>query len=299
MTKPESTRDNSTPITFISHGVKIKGWFFQATGSSPFPTVILLHGFPADKGDLFGLGKQMSQRGINAFAFNYSGNWESEGVCTPKTSLQDVESAISFLKSDEMIKRFRIDTAKISIVGYSYGGGFALLGSLCDPGVRKVVSLAGGDLSLIPKMDEQSEEFRKFHEAYIDKCESDSKVVRGIGGRGVHEFLSKHRDEYSFVKHAKKLANKDILLIGGWQDQDATVEDHILPLYRALLRNGAKSVRIEVFDTDHSFENVKKELTNLIVSWIMEESPKTKGKYKIKGVMEKLDSLRKKNTKAS
>jgi surfactin synthase thioesterase subunit len=70
---------------------------------------------------------------------------------------------------------------------------------------------------------------------------------------------------------------KDILLIGGWQDQEITVEDHILPLYRALQKSKAERVRIEVFDTDHSFVNVKNELMNLIVSWIIEGSPNTRG----------------------
>jgi len=297
MTRPESISDNSTPITFISHGVKIKGWFFPATGLGSFPTVILLHGFPGGKGGEYRLGQEMSERGINAFTFNYSGTWESEGVCTDETSLQDVKNAISFLKSDEIVQRFKIDTTKISIVGESYGGGLALLGSLSDPDIRKVVSWAGGDLSVLARMIEQNEEFRKLHEAYLDECMSDSTVIRGIGGRGTHEWLLKddysllgrgthewllkHGDDYSLVRHAKELAVKDILLIGGWQDQMATIEDHILPLYRALQRNGAESVRIKVFDTDHEFENVREEITNLIVSWIKKGSPKTQGKYKV------------------
>jgi pimeloyl-ACP methyl ester carboxylesterase len=187
MIKLEPIVDTLIPITFKSRGAKIKGRFFPTTGPGSCPTVILLHGFPRNEEDLFGLGQEMSEKGINVFTFNYSGTWESEGVFTPKTSLQDVESAISFLKSSEMVQKFKIDTTNISIIGYSYGGGFALLGSLTDPKVRKVVSIAGGDLSVLARMIEQNEEYRKFHEAFLDEYMSDSTVTRGLGGRTTHE----------------------------------------------------------------------------------------------------------------
>jgi DNA-binding LacI/PurR family transcriptional regulator len=75
-------------------------------------------------------------------------------------------------------------------------------------------------------------------------------------------------DKYDLVKHAQELSCKDILMIGGWRDQEADMEHHILPLFRALQRNGAKEVQIEIFDTDHSFTNVRSQLADRIVSWL-------------------------------
>ena len=262
----------SVPITFISDGFKVKGLFFPAKGIGPFPTVILLQGFPGGEGDLFGLGERMSAQGINAFAFNYRGTWESEGLWTPETSLGDVKSAISFLKSGKMIRSFSIDTSDISIVGYSYGGGLALLGSLGDPNVRRVVSIAGGDLNVVARLIEESEEYRKSHQAFLDECMADSTVARGLGGKASHKWLLRHRDDYDLVRHSKELASKAILLIGGWQDQAIPIEDHILPLYRALQKHGAKNLKIVAFDSNHLFENVKDELAELIITWIKKVS---------------------------
>jgi dienelactone hydrolase len=262
----------SVPITFTSDGFKVKGLFFPAKGSGLFPTVILLYGFPGGKGDLFGLGERMSALGINAFAFNYRGTWESEGLWTPETSLGDVKSAISFLKSYKMIRSFSIDTSDISIVGYSYGGGLALLGSLGDPNVRRVVSIAGGDLNVVARLIKESEEFRKSHQAFLDECMADSTVARGLGGKASHKWLLRHKDDYDLIRHSKELASKAILLIGGWQDQAIPIEDHILPLYRALQKHGAKNLKIVVFDSDHSFENVRDELAELIITWIKKVS---------------------------
>jgi hypothetical protein len=39
-------------MSFKSSGDKIHGWFYKAQGEGPFPTVILLHGYPGGDGDL-------------------------------------------------------------------------------------------------------------------------------------------------------------------------------------------------------------------------------------------------------
>jgi len=265
--------DATTPIptTFISDGARIHGIFFTANATKPSPTVILLQGFPGGEGDVFGLGQALSSAGINALTFNWQGTYKSEGIFLPDASLRDVANAISFLKTPEMIQKFHIDTAKIVPIGYSYGGGFALLGSLHDPSIRKVATIAGGDLSVVANMIEQSEDFRKAHQVMMDECFSDPAVARGLGGKASHEWLLEHRDEYNLVKHAKELSEKDILMIGGWKDQEIRIEDHILQLYRVLQDNKASKLKITIFDCGHSFTDVRDELADTIIEWLKTE----------------------------
>jgi pimeloyl-ACP methyl ester carboxylesterase len=259
---------DSVSLDFQSNGFRISGFIFPAAGNEPLPTVILLHGYPGGEGDLFGLGRKMCENSINAYTFNYRGTWKSEGIYLPSTSLEDVEAAIQFLKLPDIASKFLIDTSNITLIGYSYGGGFALLGSLSDISVTKVVSIAGGDLSVVAKMIEGSNEFRKVHQAYLDRFMSDSTISRGYGGRASHEWLIKHKTEYSLLRYSKEIAQKSVFLIGGWQDKAIQLEEHILPLYRALQRNKASKLKIHVFDTDHSFKNVREQLGDLIISWI-------------------------------
>jgi dienelactone hydrolase len=260
--------DGSMPVAFTSDSSKLVGRFFPAKGAGPFPTVILLQGFLGGEGDIFGLGQRLCKGGINAFTFNYRGTWQSEGLWLPSTSLEDLKSAISFLKSPQIAESFSIDTAQLSIIGYSYGGGMALLGSLFDPAVRKVVSIAGGDLNVVAGLIEKNPEFKKEHQQFLDNCMADSSMVRGLGGKASHEWLLKNRNDYDIIKHAKELSDKSIFLIGGWRDQAIRVEDHILPLFRALQECGARNLKIEVFDTDHSFEGYRDLLGDYIVDWI-------------------------------
>ncbi|PIU44496.1 MAG: hypothetical protein COS95_08695 [Ignavibacteriales bacterium CG07_land_8_20_14_0_80_59_12] len=67
---------------------------------------------------------------------------------------------------------------------------------------------------------------------------------------------------------APQLVTRDILLIGGWDDSNVTVENHLLPLYRVLKKAGATKIRFITFQTDHSFRNVREELATELIRWI-------------------------------
>ncbi len=264
----QNNTSNLIEINFESNGDRIHGWFYKAERKGLVPSVILIQGFPGRDGDLFEIGQNLIKEGFNALTFNYSGTWRSEGIWTPETSLRNVGSAIDFLKSEQSIKTYQVDTSQISLIGYSYGGGMALLGSLHDRSVKRIISIAGGDLSVVAKMIEESLDFRQSHQQFLEQIMSDSAVCRGLGGKLSHEWLLRNKDDYDLNKHIEELAEKDILLIGGWQDRSIMVEDHILPFYRSLQKHGTVNLEIVIFNADHSFNNVRYELTSKIISWL-------------------------------
>src|SRR4030067_3360828 len=255
------------PVTFESKGASIHAIFNQASGVGPLPTVILCHGFPGNNTDVLGLGQRLMKEGFNALAFNYRGTWGSEGLLTSANSLEDVISAIRYVTSSLAVREFDIDLSRIAIIGYSFGGGMDLLGSLNDPAVRRVVYIAGGNLSEVVRMMQQSDEFRRAILKGIDQGMSESSF-KGPKAEEMFAEVLADMDKYDLVKHAKALSYRDVLIIGGWRDQENTIEHHILPLYRALQRHGAKQVQIEIFDADHSFANVRSQLADRIVSWL-------------------------------
>ncbi len=262
------------PVVFEGKGTNIYGFFYKASGVGPLPTVVLCHGFPGNNADVLGLGKRLVKKGFNALAFNYRGTWGSEGLHTTANSLEDVISAICYATSSVAVREFDVDPSSITIIGYSFGGGMALLGSLNDAAVRRVVYIAGGNLSEVGRMMQESDEFRRAVLKMVDQGISDS----GFRASKAEELFAEvfaDMDKYDLVKHAQALSCKDILIIGGWRDQENTIEHHILPLFRALQRHGAKQVQIEIFDTDHSFKNVRNQLADRIVSWLKKEKSGT------------------------
>jgi len=255
------------PVVFENKGAKIHAIFYQASGVKPLPTVILCHGFTGSNTDVLGLGERLMNEGFNGLAFNYRGTWGSEGMFTIANSLEDVVSAINYVKSSSTIREFNVDPSSITVLGWSYGGGMALLGSLNDPIVRRVVYVAGGNLSEVARMMKQSDEFKQAILGMVDKGISDS----GFSSLSAEELFADvflNMDKYDLVKHAEAVSDKNVLIIGGWRDQENTIEHHILPLVRALQRHKAKQVQIEIFDSDHSFANVRSQLADRIVSWL-------------------------------
>jgi dienelactone hydrolase len=255
------------PVVFESKTANLHGLFYKASGVKPLQTVILCQGFPGNNTDVLGLGERLTKEGFNALSFNYRGTWESEGLFTTANSLDDVISAIRYVKSSSTVRKFNVDPSSVTVIGYSYGGGVALLSSLCDAAVRRVVYIAGGNLSEVGRMMQKSGDYKKAVLKMVDQGMSDS----GFRGSKAEELFAEvfgDMGKYDLVKHAEALSYKEILIIGGWRDQANPIEHHILPLFRALQRHGAKEVQIEIFDTDHSFTNVRSQLADRIVSWL-------------------------------
>jgi dienelactone hydrolase len=255
------------PVKFESKGANIHAVFYQASGVEQLPTVILCHGFPGNNTDVLGLGERLMKEGFNALAFNYRGTWGSEGTFTMANSLEDVIAAVHYAKSTVAVREFNVDPSSIAIIGASFGGGMALLGSLNDPAAKRVVYIAGGDFGELGRIMQQSADFKRAIEKGIDQDIS----VSGFKAPKAEDLIAEmlvYVDKYDLVKHARRLSRKEIFLIGGWRDQTNAVEHHLLPLFRALQKHRAKRVQVEVFDADHSFSNVRSQLADRIVSWL-------------------------------
>jgi dipeptidyl aminopeptidase/acylaminoacyl peptidase len=269
------------PVFFGNKGASIHAFFYKASGVGPFPTVVLCHGFPGNSVDVLGLGGRLMNEGFSALAFNYRGTWGSEGLFTIANSLEDVTSAIRYVKSDFAVREFDIDASNIMVIGYSYGGGIALLESLSDPSMRRAVYIAGGNLSEVGRMMKESDDFRGGVLKMIDQEISNS----GFSSLSAEELFAEvfvDMDKYDLVKHAEVLSRKDILIIGGWRDEENPIEHHILPLFRALQRHEAKQVQIEIFDTGHSFSNVRTQLADRIVFWLKQLPTNDKTESQVK-----------------
>ena len=262
------SQTNKIAIDLISNGNKLNADFYKASGGDKYPTLILLHGYPGGEGDLWGLGGKLSSSGINVLVFNFQGTWSSEGIFSFESSMEDIASAIKFLNINDNIARYNIDTANIIVAGYSLGGAMALTGAIYNPEIRRIISIAGADESVFGKKMLTDDSFRTMFEQMINASEFPEGPIKFDSSK--YKWLS-NLDRFDQVKHAESLVDRDILFIGGWQDKDVVLEEHILPLYRKLQELKSDKIQICVFDTDHGFGNVRTELTNTIETWIKDK----------------------------
>ena len=259
-------------ITIDRSGVLLKGKFHVAEGTGFLPTVLLLQGFPGNETDVLGVGKILSESGINTMTFNYSGTFKSQGRTSLENSLLDIKAAFDFLHNSENIKNFKIDTTSIILGGYSYGGGMALTYSIKHLEIKTVFSIAGVDWGEYYLEYIRNPEFKKTTDGNMAKMASMTEQVRFEKGAMPDEITQGgivHLDSAYFLqKSSQTLALKDILIICGWDDPMATIDQYILPLYRALKKEKAQNVQITAFQDGHYFSKSRAELAMVIIKWI-------------------------------
>ncbi len=107
-------------ITFKSaDGIKLSGWFIPNNKAKA--TVIVMHGYPADKANLLGIAEFLA-KDFNVFLFDFRSFGKSEGSYTTVGYLEknDLLGAIEYLRKEKNI-------TKIGLYGFSLGGAVALI----------------------------------------------------------------------------------------------------------------------------------------------------------------------------
>jgi dienelactone hydrolase len=254
----QSQDTSPADITIDRSGVLLRGRFYFSSETGVFPTVILLQGFPGNETDVMGIGKTLSQAGINALTFNYSGTFKSEG----KTSLNNAAN----------ITKFKIDTAFIVLGGWSYGGGMAMTYSIKHPEIKSIFTIAGVDWGEYYEEYLRNPDFKKTTDANMARLTTLTEQIRFDKGTMPDEITKDgiiRLDSAFFLrKSSRMLANKDILIICGWDDPMATVDQYVLPLYRALRKDNAQNVSITAFQDNHFFRNSRPDVAQTIINWI-------------------------------
>lgn len=112
-------------------GVKLAGWYIPNKQAEK--TIVLLHGYPADKGDIlpaiYFLGKKYN---LLLFDFRYLGKSEGRYSTAGAKETQDLLAAIEFLKSKGI--------KEVGVWGFSMGGSVALMTSPKAPEIKAIVS---------------------------------------------------------------------------------------------------------------------------------------------------------------
>jgi len=258
---------NPLSIDLRSNGIKLDAKFFPVNKSEKVPTVILLHGFPGNQTSPLGLAEKLNSVGLNILVFNYQGSYLSEGNFSFDNCIENVGTAFNFLTEPIHQKRFNIDTSRIVVCGYSFGGTIAIESGMYNDKIRNIISIGNDDHSVSLKKAAADSVYRKGYVQFIAKSFEPAGPFRG-DLKAQMELYLQNVDRYDLVKNAESLKTKKILFIVGWQDKTSLLEVNTLPLYRKLQQLYAESISIKGFESDHRFNNVIDDLTDTITEWI-------------------------------
>jgi len=113
-------------------GLTLRGWYIPAARTTE-KTLILLHGYPADKGDILpALAFLHEDFNLLLFDFRYLGESEGSYSSAGANEVEDLLAAIRFLKARGI--------KEVGVWGFSMGGAVALMAIEKAPEIRAVVS---------------------------------------------------------------------------------------------------------------------------------------------------------------
>ncbi|MFC1572938.1 alpha/beta hydrolase family protein [Candidatus Eisenbacteria bacterium] len=264
---------NPEIVTINSDGLRLQGHFYQAQGRGAHQTLLLIHGWPGSPNDVLGLGERLVEHGLNVLVVSPRGMHESEGTSTFSGTLRDIGASLQWLQDPKISERLRIDTASVILGGHSFGGGMTMAYAATDPSVRRIVSIAGTDHGEFTREYERNESYASAMRDMLLSTQAPDGPVRFDFEFGIKELMD-GKQIFGLRENAQKLADRSILLIGGWEDESTTIDQFMLPFYRSLKSAGAEDVTFLVYHDDHGFGQVRDRIEADIVDWIERETPR-------------------------
>ena len=263
-------------VRIPSHGFAMAGNFYVGTGPEPRHTVILVPGFASPGREVLGLGGALSTANVNVVIFAPRGWHDSEGLFTATGAIEDAGAAFEWLHHEDVVRRFGIDTTRITLGGYSFGAATALAYAAGDPRVRRVFSIAAPDHYVLTRDDE----VRTWLNEALAPVWAPAGPLRP-GAKGGPEDPGGMWQEYLdapelfwLPRLAPGLRDRSLLLISGLYDGESWVPPtpqldlmH-LPLFRALRAEGASDVGFRLFADEHAFAASRAALADALLGWL-------------------------------
>jgi alpha/beta superfamily hydrolase len=129
-------------IEFQSNILKLEGVLYYPEEGNNFPAAVVTHPHPQFGGSMYNnvvdAVCEELENSMGAMKFNCRGVGGSEGVSTGgEEEWQDVEAAIAFLKTHELV-----DPGRLAFIGYSWGTYVGLPVTYQNPDIKLVVGIS-------------------------------------------------------------------------------------------------------------------------------------------------------------
>jgi dipeptidyl aminopeptidase/acylaminoacyl peptidase len=247
-------------LAFQSMGSRLNGFLYVANGPGPHPTVILLHGLPGNERNL-DLAQALRRAGMNVLFFSYRGSWGSGGTFSFAHALEDVASAVQFVRSDSSVQLYHSDPHRTALLGHSMGGWLALMGIAADSSLRCAVALDywnAGASGRAWRTDTTGHSFT----SYGDWLTAPGAPLRADSGGALTAELEEHADQWDLERQVAALRLRPLLLVS------STVNEDHARLVAALHAAQAGNVTAAEWKTDHGFSGDRIRLAHIVISWL-------------------------------
>jgi len=228
-------------------------------GRTAGTAVLLVPGWSGGPTDQLGIGEYLSAHGVSVFVLSPRGWHGSSGTATFANALEDIGAALAWARSAAR--------GRVLLGGHSWGGGISLAYAARDTSVRRVFSIAGTDHGIFIRQCQRDPAYAATIEQVLESTAAPSGPIRFDVSATLDE-LAHGQSTYGLIENARKLSDRSILLIGGWEDESVTIDETLLPLYRALKTAGAGKVTFLTYHAGHSFSGVRTAMHQDLLEWL-------------------------------
>ena len=124
-------------ITYPAGDIIIPGFLCLPEDQAVCATVIIFHGSDGHKSNHEGIARQLAQEGFAALSLTWFGGASARSHWS-ELRADDILQSITFLKQQSSV-----DTNKLGLIGFSRGGGLALIMASLLPQTKAVVNYFG------------------------------------------------------------------------------------------------------------------------------------------------------------
>jgi pimeloyl-ACP methyl ester carboxylesterase len=243
-----------------THGLKINGVFYLASGVGPHPTMILFHGMPGNEQNL-DLAQAVRRGGWNVLTLHYRGSWGSPGTYSYPHLIQDGVAALAFVRAPANVAAFGIDPRHIVLAGHSSGGFVAVNTAVRSAPVQGLVLIsATDDAGEAQAAMASPAAWRKFVKTGFDGLES----LAGCTPAGLARQLRPHGGDWTFAAAAPRLRGVPLLVITS--DDGFAAEGEALAATLGKL-DGPRPITVH-FTTDHPYSDRRLALQQTVTNWL-------------------------------
>lgn len=244
---PRPLKGTSTEVRIDD---RIAGTFVQPASSSPYPTVLMLHGFGSSRdevGNMFiDAAHALASEGIASLRIDFRGGGDSEGSFEDTTvdgQLEDTKRALKWLQENNAV-----DPSRIGLLGFSLGAAIAVL-------TAHQHNFEVHSMVLWSPMGDLSDDFlASLGQDTFDTANRAGRVKKDLGWRTVtlkrafFDSLDNHD-----IKRALSSYNGPFLAIAGREDP--------LSQHAGSLAELVDGMTIFVEDADHIFHALSEDQT--------------------------------------
>jgi pimeloyl-ACP methyl ester carboxylesterase len=242
-----------------THGVRINGVFYLASGAGPHPTMVFFHGMPGNEQNL-DLAQAVRRSGWNVLTLHYRGSWGSPGTYSYPHLIEDGVAALAFVRSPAAVA-YGVDTHRIVLAGHSTGGFVAVNTAVRAAPVQGLVLISGTDDAGEAQAAKVSPAaWRKFVKEAFDGLET----LVGCTPVGLSQQLLPHGKDWTFAAAAPKLLGTPLLVVTS-DDGFAAEGDALAAAVGKLGGLAPKSVH---FTTDHPYSDRRIALQQTVADWL-------------------------------